>query len=176
MRPRSAGRRPCGGDAKREGEELVTNARSAMSFAARAAGILVLLGAGCGGSEPPARAVPGPPGGEPEEAATRGFVRDLGAADFHAFIQSRTDAFVLDVRLPPEWDDEFGHLEFATQIPVQELELRLSELPSDKYRPILIYDRTGLRSTQAAELLAAHGYREIYTLLGGLAAYRQAGY
>lgn len=144
---------------------------------------LALALAGCGGGEPP-QTVPATPTGSEAAggssaaapAAPRGQIRDLGAAEAFAFLQSHSDAFLLDVRLPPEWDDDLGHLDFAVQIPMQELPLRLSELPADKSRPIVLYDRSGLRTAQAAQTLVENGYLEVYTILGGLEAYRRAGY
>ena len=139
-------------------------------------GPLAVLGtAGCGGS------YSGPSGAAPQTnpdgtAAPQPRIRELGVGEAYSFIQSRTDATIIDVRLPPEWDDDLGHLDFAMQIPVQDLEYRLSELPPDKDRPILVYCRNGLRSVQATQILAKNGYLEIYSILGGLEAYRQAGY
>jgi rhodanese-related sulfurtransferase len=141
-----------------------------------AAGLFAVLATSGCGSGPPPQATPSVAGEGGATAEPRGEIRDLGAAEAYAFLQTNPNAFVLDVRLPPEWDDDLGHLDFAAMIPMQELELRLAELPSDKARPILVYDRTGLRSTQAAEILAKNGYREIYTILGGLESYRRAGY
>jgi len=134
-----------------------------------------LLASGCGGS------YGGPSGAAPAESpdgsvAPQPRIRELGAGEAYAFVQSRSDALLLDVRLPPEWDDDLGHLDFAVQIPVQDLEYRISELPPDKDRPILVYCRNGLRSVQATQILAKHGYLEIYSIMGGLESYRQAGY
>lgn len=134
-----------------------------------------VLATGCGSSSGGASgAAPAesPEGSAPPQAR----IRELGAGEAYAFVQSRSDALLLDVRLPPEWEDDLGHLDFAVQIPVQDLEYRISELPPDKERPILVYCRNGLRSVQATQILAKHGYLEIYSIMGGLEAYRQAGY
>jgi rhodanese-related sulfurtransferase len=111
----------------------------------------------------------------PGEAAAPAYVRDLAPADFRDYLLSRTDAFVLDVRQAGEWDDDLGHLDGATLIPAQELESRLAELPQDRSHPIAVYDRIGVRSTTAAQLLTQRGWREVVTIMGGLAAYRRAG-
>ena len=131
-------------------------------------------GAGC--AAPTADQTPGvAPGEAPAEAPAPAYVRDLAPADFNDYLLSRTDAFVLDVRQPGEWDDDLGHLPGATLIPAQELEGRLAELPRDKSHPIAVYDRIGVRSMTAAQLLTQRGWREVVTLMGGLAAYRRAG-
>jgi rhodanese-related sulfurtransferase len=132
--------------------------------------------AGCAAStadEPIAAAPDGAPDGARAQAPA--YVRDLAPEDFRDYLLSRTDAFVLDVRQTSEWDDDLGHLAGANLIPAQDLEGRLGELPRDKSHPIAVYDRIGVRSLTAAQLLTQHGWREVVTLMGGLAAYRRAG-
>lgn len=57
--------------------------------------------------------------------------------------------FVVDVRTPAEYAEK--HLDRAVNIPVEELEGRLSEVPAD--RPILIHCRTGIRAERAYNLI-----------------------
>jgi rhodanese-related sulfurtransferase len=124
------------------------------------------------GPEPPstsaASGTPKPP--------TAGYVRDLPPADFHDYLQQRGDAFIVDTRQAVEWNDGFGHLDNAVQIPLEDLETRLGDLPTDKNRPIIVYDQLDVRSATAAHRIAALGYREVVTMQGGLAAYRHAGF
>lgn len=76
--------------------------------------------------------------------------------------------FVLDVRTPREFAG--GTLAGAHSIPVDELALRLEDLPSDKDRKILVFCAHGVRSVHAAQLLEQRGYTRILNLRGGLAA------
>ena len=137
--------------------------------------ILGLALAGCassGGPEPPSTsAAPGA-----AKAPTAGYVRDLPPGDFHDFVQQRGDAFIVDTRQTIEWNDDFGHLDNAVQIPLEDLETRLSDLPTDKSRPIAVYDQLDVRSATAARRIANLGYREVVTMQGGLPAYRHAGF
>jgi rhodanese-related sulfurtransferase len=64
----------------------------------------------------------------------------------------------------------------AVQIPLEDLETRAGELPSDRMRPVAVYDRLDVRSSAAARRIAQLGFREVVTLSGGLAASRRAGY
>lgn len=137
------------------------------------ASALVLCGA-CASSEPHAPSA-GPSPGKAAETSP-GYVRDLSPSDFHEYLVGHSDVFVLDVRQPVEWNDDLGHLEGAVQIPLDDLESRLAELPPDHDRPIAIYCRIGVRSAGAARIVARQGYREVVSLLGGLAAYRKAGF
>ena len=135
--------------------------------------ILGLAFAGCassGGAEPPS---PSPPGAAPKPVP--GYVRDLAPSDFHDYLQ-RADVFVVDVRQTIEWDNGFGHLDNAVQIPLEDLETRLGDLPTDKDRPIAVYDQLDVRSATAARRIANLGFREVVTMQGGLPAYRHAGF
>ncbi len=79
---------------------------------------------------------------------------------------AQLDPLILDVRNQDEF--EYEHLEHAVLIPVQELELRLDALQSWKDRDILIYCATGSRSTRAASLLLANGFKRIYNMATGI--------
>ena len=81
---------------------------------------------------------------------------------------------IVDVRNPDEY--AAGHLPGARLLPVGEIAKRLSELPADKKTPLLLYCLAGKRSTQAVGVLKEEGYLRIYNLLGGITAWKQAGY
>ena len=88
-------------------------------------------------------------------------------------------ALLADVREPKELA-ETGKLEGALNVPMNNLR-RLaahgqtpSEISADKQRPIILYCRTGRRSSEAGGILAAHGFRQIY-ILGGFEDAVKAG-
>lgn len=64
-------------------------------------------------------------------------------------------ALLLDVRTPAEFRE--GHVPRATNIPVQELPMRLREVGPTN-RPVVVYCRSGGRSAQAAAVLRGAGY------------------
>ncbi len=80
-------------------------------------------------------------------------------------------ASVIDVREQGEFSS--GHLTNAKNIPVADIEKRLSEIPAGK--PVLLYCATGSRSGQAASALKKAGRDQIYNLSGGVGAWKQAG-
>ena len=93
------------------------------------------------------------------------------------------DVFVLDVRTPAEFNS--SHLEGATLIPVNNafgsnlssellLEARKNEVPENK--KVLVYCRTGHRSTAASTILAKAGYSQVYNMGGGINAWLELGY
>ena len=78
---------------------------------------------------------------------------------------------VLDVRRPGE--HEQGHVPGAVNIPVHELEDRLGEL--DPGAETAVVCETGYRSSAAVGLLARHGFGRLHDVVGGTAAWRDAG-
>jgi rhodanese-related sulfurtransferase len=80
-------------------------------------------------------------------------------------------AIVLDVRDSNEFAG--GHLPNAKNIPVTDLNKRMTELPSGK--AVLLVCATGQRSSRAVGTLRKAGRDQVFALSGGLGAWRQAG-
>jgi len=83
------------------------------------------------------------------------------------------DALVLDVREPKEADG--GKLPNAVHIPLSELPKRIAEIAPHASRPVIAYCERGQRSRGAGDALTKAGFKDIYHLTGGLAAWRGAG-
>jgi hydroxyacylglutathione hydrolase len=79
---------------------------------------------------------------------------------------------LLDVRTPREWDE--GHLADARYLFLGDLPEKLKQLKADK--PVVVYCATGYRSSLAASLLQAHGFRKVQNVPGGYAAWTAAGF
>lgn len=83
----------------------------------------------------------------------------IPASEAKALMDSETDYIILDVRTEKEFAD--GHIPGAVLIPDYDIETRAeNELP-DKNQLILVYCRSGRRSKNAAEKLAALGYSNV---------------
>lgn len=80
---------------------------------------------------------------------------------------------ILDVRTPNEYYG--GHLKGAKLIPLQQLDARISELQKYRERPILVYCRSGNRSTVASQILIKEGFKKIYNLRPGIRGWNAAG-
>jgi phage shock protein E len=72
-------------------------------------------------------------------------------------------AVALDVRKPDEFSS--GHLDRATNIPVQDLSARLADVEKlvggDKSKPVVVYCAAGGRAAKAKEQLEAAGYTQV---------------
>ena len=77
---------------------------------------------------------------------------------------------LVDVRTADEF--ALGAIEGAVNIPLDDLRLRMSELPKDK--PVWVYCGVGLRGYLASNILRCNGYADVSNLVGGLKTYRAA--
>lgn len=84
-----------------------------------------------------------------------------------ALEMSKAGAMLIDVRTPAEVAE--GMAPGAINIPLQEIEQRLSEFPKDK--DLLIYCRSGKRSMAASNFLIENGYDKVFNVLGGFLAF-----
>ncbi|WP_308780446.1 rhodanese-like domain-containing protein [uncultured Clostridium sp.] len=74
------------------------------------------------------------------------------------------DVIILDVRTNEEYIS--GHIENSILIPVNEIEKEVENILKDKEQKVLIYCRSGNRSSQAAKLLVKMGYTNVYDFGG----------
>ena len=109
--------------------------------------------------------------GESEDAAWQ----RVDADAFADAVDTEENAFLLDTRTQPEWEQD-GHLLNATLVPHDELEQRQAELPADKDATVLVYCRSGNRSQEAAQTLLDLGYTNIVELNSGINGWKDAGY
>lgn len=85
--------------------------------------------------------------------------RELQGAEARALVAG--GARLLDVRSAEEFHR--GHLAGAVNVPVQELDRRLNEVGPTE-RDIVVYCRSGHRSSAATQLLRAHGFTKVHDL------------
>ncbi len=99
-------------------------------------------------------------------------VENISVEEVYEIMNSDEDYILLDVRTPEEFSE--GHLEGALHIPVNELEGRLGELSKDK--PIIVYCKSGGRSSTAADLLVENSFTQIYNMSGGITEWMSKNY
>ena len=68
-------------------------------------------------------------------------------------------SLVLDVRTPQEFGS--GHVAGAINLPVDQVEKRISEVAPAKDTPLIVYCRSGRRSAAAKEVLERLGYTQV---------------
>jgi len=82
-----------------------------------------------------------------------------------------SDACLLDVR--EDWEYRRGHVSGALRIPIQQLPLRVRELPNGK-RTLVICEH-GERSLVAAQYLRSRGFSNAVSISGGTSAWAGSG-
>ena len=81
--------------------------------------------------------------------------------------------FLLDVRDSKNWDS-VGHIHNAHHRYVGELAFHLDEIPGD--RALVIYCDAGYKGSLAASILARYNYQDMTNVLGGMTAWKRAGF
>lgn len=99
---------------------------------------------------------------------------DLTPEQAEALVESLPELVVVDVRELDEYCSAQGHIAGARNYPWSSgvLNARYEELPQNG--PLLVVCRLGVRSNKAAEFLDAHGYMQVYDMLGGMTAWEGA--
>ncbi|ABM93676.1 rhodanese-like domain-containing protein [Methylibium sp. Pch-M] len=85
---------------------------------------------------------------------------------------NREKAVLIDVSEPAEY--AAGHASNARNIPLAGLESGAKGLPTNKSLPVLVICPTGARANRAVATLRKLGYEKASTVIGGLAAWREA--
>lgn len=111
----------------------------------------------------------GVPGHDHEEDGSAGADWDITVQELKQKIDGGENPHLIDVREPHEW--EIASLEAANLIPLGELAARMHEL--DSADDLVLFCKTGVRSTRALELLAGAGFRKVKNLKGGINAWAQ---
>ena len=79
-------------------------------------------------------------------------------------------ASILDVRSRSEFED--GHIAGATNIPLAELQRRLSDVPAG---PLVVHCQGGTRSAIASSLLRQSGHEDVANMPGGFGEWARTG-
>jgi rhodanese-related sulfurtransferase len=117
----------------------------------------------------PACATGGPSPGEASAAAPAGAVSTVDVGALKARMDAGPAPVIIDVRTPEEFAE--GRVPGAVNIPVDELQSRMSEVPDGAW----LICRSGARSARAAGVLARAG-RGVTDVGGGTLAWTAAGF
>lgn len=96
----------------------------------------------------------------------------MSITDLKKLMKEDSTLVILDVRTPAELAGPLGKIENIINIPIQELESRISELEKYKDKEIAVICRSGNRSNTGTRILREHGYK-VKNVLGGMIEYRK---
>ena len=86
------------------------------------------------------------------------------------YMEDATPHTLVDVRTAEEFRE--GYIPGAINIDLQQLQNKLNKIPKDK--PVIVYCRSGNRSSFATNILNQSGYTEVYDL-GGIIDWARQG-
>lgn len=106
---------------------------------------------------------------------TRGLQKfqNLTAAELARLI-GREQVVLIDVREPDEFRGE--HIKGAQHIPLGSLPAKLTDLEKHKADQVLLYCRSGNRSSAAASMMVKAGFTNVGHLAGGIMAWKAENY
>jgi rhodanese-related sulfurtransferase len=87
-------------------------------------------------------------------------------------MNNNDDVVFLDVREPGETEN--GKITKAIQIPVGSVKSRIAELEKYKDKPVVVYCKTGARSSIACNALTRQGFSNVHSLTGGIMSWQEA--
>ncbi|HEX5805177.1 MAG TPA: rhodanese-like domain-containing protein [Macromonas sp.] len=87
-------------------------------------------------------------------------------------LMNREKAVVVDVCSAEEYAQ--GHLKGARNIPLPELQDKLSDAVKNKQLPLILVCASGMRSSKAVGVAHKLGYEKAFSLTGGMKAWRDA--
>lgn len=94
----------------------------------------------------------------------------ITVAQAKEIISENKELLILDTRTQEEYDA--GHIEGAILIPYNKIAMNLDELDGYEDKPILVYCRSGNRSTVAVDTLIENGFNKIYHMNQGYSRWK----
>jgi len=97
---------------------------------------------------------------------------EITVKELYSKIKTDSSIIILDVRTPQELSGHLGKIDNVINIPLQEIESRISELEKHRDKEIAVICRSGNRSHYATQFLNKNGYRA-KNVLGGMIEYQK---
>jgi rhodanese-related sulfurtransferase len=101
-------------------------------------------------------------------------INEVSIAEVKKMIDNKEDIILLDVRDKEEYETE--HIPGAINISRGTLELKSNLIIPDKTKKIIVYCGIDRRGPLAAKTLNDFGYKKAINMVGGLKAWKEAGY
>ena len=101
-----------------------------------------------------------------------GFLPQISVHALQEVLTKYGNHTVIDVRTPAEW--QAGHLEGAIHLPLPQLITEGIKLDVNSH--ISVICGSGYRSNIAGSMLKTNGYEHVYSVIGGMMAWRMAGF
>jgi phage shock protein E len=97
-------------------------------------------------------------------------VNQISAQDVKKAMDNKKAIVVLDVRTPGEYSR--GKLEGSINLPLNEVQNKITSILPDKNSTVYVYCLSGSRSVYAVDIMVKLGYKNVFNMTSGLLAWR----
>jgi rhodanese-related sulfurtransferase len=104
----------------------------------------------------------------------RSHIKEIDIHHAKTLLDAEKPPIFIDVREDSEW--QTGHLSAAIHLSKGVIERDIEKIITDINTPLVLYCSGGYRSAIAAESLQKMGYKNIFSVEGGISAWVNAGY
>lgn len=94
----------------------------------------------------------------------------IDVRDVYKKIQTKENFVLLDVRTPMEYSG--GKIAGSINLPVDQVQDQVEKVLPDKEKTVYVYCLSGSRSIAAVEIMKQLGYKNVYSVISGLLAWR----
>ena len=105
---------------------------------------------------------------------TKPEIKTIDVHELKNKMDTQPDLCLIDVRELEEW--QAARIPGAHHIPKDNIASNIESKVSDKTHPIYLHCRGGVRSLYAAQSLMDIGYKEVYSVDGGIVEWAMFGY
>lgn len=101
-------------------------------------------------------------------------IQSIRAADLQKIVKSSAAPLILDIRETQSFRE--GHIPGSIRLDMESIDGYLEKINIPRQRPVVAVCTNGWDSQVAAAIIMAHGYRNGYTLIGGITRWRELGF
>jgi len=100
----------------------------------------------------------------------------ISVDELKSLLDKGENVLVIDVRTAADYGGEKGYIAQAINLPLEEIDQRLSELDNDLKKTIALVCTTDRRSEKAAKILTRNGFADVHVVKGGMTHWNIHGY
>ncbi|WP_339699327.1 rhodanese-like domain-containing protein [uncultured Roseivirga sp.] len=104
---------------------------------------------------------------------TENIAKQVDVNEFETLMADEASVQIIDVRTPDEYAQ--GAIKNSTLMNFNAPDFKNKLEGLDKNKPVAVYCHSGGRSNQAFEMMKEMGFKQIYELQGGIAAWQAGG-
>ena len=101
---------------------------------------------------------------------------EIEVAELKRQLEGGNEILIIDVCNGDEFSGEKGHIPGARNVPFADMPVALEPIADAMDKPIAVNCGSTGRSERAADLITEAGFRHVFVIQGGLAAWREAGF